>query len=208
MAQLMATRNNQGIVLAADSNALDFDEQGNLLALKVDRLVQLGRSSAILAGGAAEAAGMAGALKTFIEEEGVDDIEDIYSAALPFLGSEYARFLRKRCQALELDPLLHVYFILAGYTAKDPQHPTRLYFIWTKKKLPQLDGDEILQAYTVPRRMGLEANLNQLSRANAGPEEILKKMKQGMETLQQQDDEVGPPFAYAVITKDGTRRLT
>jgi hypothetical protein len=208
MAQLIACHNNHGIVLAADSKALDFNDKGQMIDLKVERLVQLGRHAAILAGGAAQAAHMARALKAFIASEGLSDIEDIYQAALPFLGSEYARFLRHKCQEPELDPLLHVYFILAGYTSRSPEHPRRMYLLWTKKKLPQLDGDEITTAYTVPRRMGLEYNLNQMAKSNAAVDEILVKMKDGLEALGRNNEEVGPPFAFAVITQYGLEKIS
>jgi hypothetical protein len=207
MAQLIACHNNHGIVLAADSKALDFNDNGQLIDYTVDRLVQLGKHAAILAGGAAQAAHMAKALKSFVESEGLSDIEDIYQAALPFLGSEYARFLRHKCQEPELDPLMHVYFILAGYTARSSQQPRRVYFLWTKKKLPQLDGDEISNAFTVPRRMGLEYNLNQLAKSNAAIDEILAKIKDGLETLGRNNEEVGKPFAYAVLTQYGLERI-
>ena len=47
--------------------------------------------------------------------------------------------------------------------------PHRLYLIWTKKKLPQLDGDEITSAFAVPRLIRLGCKLNQLCKENAPP---------------------------------------
>jgi hypothetical protein len=208
MAQLVACQNNQGIVLAADSSALELGDNGRLVELKVGRLVQLSKHAAILAGGAAQSAFMAAALKTFIEDEGLSDIEDIYHEALPFLGSEYARFLRQKCQEPELDPLMHIHFILAGYTSRDQQQSRRMYFLWTKKKLPQLDGDEITTAFTVPRRMGLEYSLSVLAQSNAAVDDILAKMKHSLEALARNNEEVGEPFSYAVITQYGMERIS
>jgi hypothetical protein len=207
MSQLIACQNPHGIVLATDGKAIDFDPTGKMIELKVDRLVQLTRQTAILSGGAADGAAMCHALKNFLSEEELEDIQDVYGASLPFLSTEFERFMRKRCEILPVDPIHHVYFVLGGYTAKDQQYPFRLYLLWTKKKLPQLDGDEISFAYTAPRIMGFEYRLNQLAKENAPLDQILSEMKKEMDKAAKTQEEIGPPFSYAFITKDGFRRV-
>lgn len=80
--------------------------------------------------------------------------------------------------------------------------PFRLYFLWTKKKLPQLDGDEISYAFSLPRRMGLEFQLNKLCKENAPLKQILDKVKEGMERLKEKG-EIAPSISFATITGDG-----
>jgi hypothetical protein len=203
MSQLIACQNANGIVLATDGKAVDFDLRGKMIDLEVDRLVQISQHTAILTGGAADGVEMCHALRNFLKEEGLDDIQEVYGASLPFMSTEFERFMRKRCEILPVDPIHHVYFILAGYTSKDPQRAFRLYLLWTKKKLPQLDGDEISLAYTVPRIIGLEYKLNQLCRENVSLDRILPDIKKSMEKISKTQEEVGPPFNYAFITKDG-----
>jgi 20S proteasome alpha/beta subunit len=207
MSQLIACQNAHGIVLATDGKAIDFDPSGKMIELKVDRLVQIGKHVAILTGGAADGVAMCHALKSFLNEEKLDDIQDVYGASLPFLSTEFERFMRKRCEILPVDPIHHVYFVLGGYTAKDPQRPFRLYLLWTKKKLPQLDGDEISFAYTAPRIMGLEYWLNQLCKQDAPLDQILSEVKKGMEKVAKTQEEIGPPFSYAFITREGFRKV-
>jgi 20S proteasome alpha/beta subunit len=207
MSQLIACQNAHGIVLAADGKAIDFDPTGKMIELQVDRLVQLSPQTAILTGGAADGAEMCHALRNFLQEEKLEDIQEVYGASLPFLSTEFERFMRKRCEILPVDPIHHVYFILAGYTAKDLQRPFRLYLLWTKKKLPRLDGDEISFAYIAPRVMGLEYRLNQLCKESASLEKILLEVKKGMEKVAKTQEEIGPPFSYALITKEGFRRV-
>ena len=203
MAQLIAAQNDNGIVLAADSEAIEFDLDGNPVYLRVNRLLPLGDRAAILAGGAAHTVGMARSLQAFVSGEGLTDIEDIYSAALPYLGGEYERFMRKECQTLHLDPLLYTYFILAGYTDREPGRPTRLYLLWNKKRLPQLDGDEITRAFAVPRRIGLEAKLARLAETGATAEEILDEVRAALNKLEATQEEIGGPFVFATLTADG-----
>jgi hypothetical protein len=207
MSQLIACRNAQGIVLAADSLAVDVDAKGTMIEVKTVRLVPLTGNAAILTGGAAEGAGMCQALKRFMAEEGLSDVQDIYRTALPFLASEYEQFMRKKCQAIPVDPLHYVHFILAGVSSKDSAEPHRMYLLWTKKSLPQLDGDEIGLAYTIPRRMGLEYTLGRLCRENKPLDEILHTVRKHMEALGQSQEEVGAPFTYALITREGLRQV-
>jgi hypothetical protein len=205
MSQLIACRNAHGIVLAADSLALDLDATGAMVKVKTERFLPLGDHAAILTGGAPEGMAICRTLKQFIAAEALGNVEDIYRAALPFLASEYELFMRKKCQVFPVDPLHHVHFILAGISSRDSAQPYRMYLLWTKKSLPQLDGDEIGLAYTVPRRMALEYNLGQHGKENKPLDEILFMVRKHMERLGQEQEEVGPPFTYAVITRDGLR---
>jgi len=207
MSQLVVCRTKNGIVLAADSKALDFVPPEKVTEVEVTRLLQLDKQTAILTGGAVEGYQMCKKLKNFIEDDRLSDIDEIYNAALPFLGSEYEMFMRKECEVVPLDPLHHVHFILAGRSARDSENPYRLYLLWTKKKLPQLDGDEIGLAYTVPRRVGLEYKLNQLCKGNSPLEEILPTVRETMELLGEKEEEVGPPYTYAFISEEGFKAV-
>jgi hypothetical protein len=107
---------------------------------------------------------------------------------------------------LPIDPIHQVSFILGGKTEKDQNMPFRLYYIWTKKKLPQLDGDEISLAFSLPRRMGLEFQLNKMCKENTPLKEILKKMAEGLEQLKSKG-EVSGPFFFGMITQEGYQSL-
>jgi hypothetical protein len=114
--------------------------------------------------------------------------------------------MRKKCEILPVDPLHHLSFILAGKTDRDRERPFRLYYFWTKKKLPMLDGDEISHAFSLPRRMGLEYQLNRLSKENAALQAMRDKMKEGIEKMGAQG-EAGSSFSWAEITFQGYRPL-
>ena|SRR3990172_4756202 len=206
MSQIVVAQNIHGIVLAAENRALQLDEEGKEISLQINRLLPLTSHGALLIAGAAEGTEMGNGLKQFIREEGLKDVQDIYGAALPFLSTEYERFMRKRCELLPIDPIHQVSFVLAGRTEKDRTMPFRLYFLWTKKKLPQIDGDEIGHAFSLPRRMGLEFQLNKMCKEDAPPEEILKKISAGMERLKSQG-EAGSNLSYAMITQEGYQSL-
>ena len=199
MSQIVVAQNVQGIILAAENRALQLDESGKEISLQVNRLLPLSTHCVLLTAGAAEGTEMGNALKSFIQGEGLNDVEEVYGASLAFLSTEYDRFMRKKCELLPIDPIHQVSFILAGKTAKDQAMPFRLYFLWTKKKIPRLDGDEISHAFSLPRRMGLEFQLNKMCKENASLKEILKKVMEGLRRLKAQG-EVGSSFSFAMIT--------
>jgi len=207
MSQLIACRSRDGIVMASDSKAVDFDNRGRILEHTVDRLIQLNASTALLAGGAAAGEKMAEAFKRFVAEEQVLDVEDVFNAALPFLATEYERFMRKTCEVLPVDPVHHVHFLLAGTTPKDAQHAFRLYFLWTKRKLPQLDGDAIETVFSVPRLIRAEYHLSRLCRDNAPLDKIVAEVRTAMERQVETQDEVDGPCTYAMIDGNGFQLL-
>jgi len=206
MSQLIAVKNANGIVVAADSKALDSDTSGNITEYSINRLIKLSDRTAILAGGAGAGENMCRALKEFITEERLRDVEAVYTAALPFLASEYQQFMRKTCEVLPFDPIHHIHFILAGYSGKNIRNPFQLYLFWTKKKLPQLDSEEITAAFSVPRLIRLEHRLNQMAHSDESLEKLYTEVRSGLERQAEVQEDVAGPMAYALITRDGFQR--
>ena len=206
MSQIIVAQSIHGIVLAAEKRAAMVNEKGEEVSLSADRLIPLSPGCALIAAGAVEGVEMGKSLKEFLRGEALADVQDIYGAGLAYLATEHDRLMRKKCEILPIDIIHHVSFILAGKTERDPKRPFRLYYLWTKKKLPQLDGDEISHAFCLPRRMGLEYQLNQMGKANAPLEGILAKAREGMEKLRMQGEASGPA-AWARINRDGYQSL-
>jgi hypothetical protein len=207
MSQIVACRTDTGIILAADSNAFDFNPKREIFEVKINRMLQLTSNTAIVTGGAPEGEIMCRTLKDFLSEENLTAIDEVYKAALPFLASEYEKFIRKKCAFLPIDPIHQVYFILGGYSQNKTPKPFQLYLLWTKMKLPQLDGDEISSAYTVPRLIRLEYKLNQLSKENKALKDILTEIRSHLEEQAEIHDEISGPFFYAVIDRDGFKKI-
>ncbi len=207
MSQLIACKTKDSVVLAADAKAIDVDANGNLIELKVDRLHQLSEYAAVMFGGAAGGQAMCQALKQFVNEENLICVDDIHQAALPFLATEFERFMRKKCEIQPIDPIHQVTFILGGYTDKNPKDSFRLYLMWTKRKLPMLDSDEIGAGFSVPRIIRLEHRLHHLVTQKAELDQVMTEVRKGLEHVAEINDEVSEPLFYAVITQDGFKRL-
>ena len=207
MSQLIACKSQDGIVFGADGKAVDVDANGNLIELKVERLHPLSDHAAILNGGAAAGESMCESLKRFIDDENLTYVDDIYQAALPFLATEYERFMRKTCEIQPIDPIHQVTFILGGYTANDPEKPFHIYLLWTKRKLPLLDSDEIGTSFSVPRIIKLEHRLHQIVQQRGELDSVITVVRQEMERLAKIDEEVSEPLSYAYISKDGFKHI-
>lgn len=203
MTQLIVAKNNHGIVMAADSKAYDFDLQGNMQEVTVNPLIKLGQYTMILAGGDADAVQIAQSLAGFILAEGLSKTGEIITAAMPFINSEYEKVMRKKCNCLPVDPVQHMYFILAGMN--EDQDPTfQVNLIWNRKKLPQLDQEEIKTAFSVPRLMGLEYTLATKISQGASLQELSDLIRKKMLDLQQKDDSLmSSPLHLATITSSG-----
>ena len=202
MSQIIVAQNIHGIVLATENQTIQLDDQRKKIALQVNRLLPLSSHCALLTAGAPEGIEMGNALKQFIQGEKLNDVQDLYGASLAFLSTEYERFMRKKCELLPVNPIHQVSFILAGRTEKDRAMPFRLYFLWTKKKLPQLDGDEITHAFSLPRRMGLEFQLNKMCKENAPLKEMASRIKEATDRLREKG-EIISPLSFGMITADG-----
>jgi len=206
MSQVIVAQSDYGIILAVEKRAIQVNEKGEEVSLTVDRLIPLAPSCALITAGAVEGVEMGKSLREFLRGEGLTDVQDLYGASLAFLATEHDRLMRKKCEILPIDPIHHVSFILAGKTAQDKGKPFRLYYLWTKKRLPQLDGDEISHAFCLPRRMGLEYQLNQMGKANASLEELVAKVKEGIDKFRVQGS-VSGSFSWGRITGAGFESL-
>ena len=202
MSQMIACRSQNGIVLGAEAHALDIDDQGRIKESPTHRLFQLNAQSVLMVGGGSECAAMGASLQSFMAREGLEAIEDVYAAALPYLASEYEAYMQRHCERLPIDPIHHIYFILAGHSPHNSEDPFQVYLIWTKRHLPLLDGDAILSAYAVPRLIQLEVQLNRMCQANESLDAIFAAIQTQLhqnplrKNKQQNAD-------YAVITTEG-----
>jgi hypothetical protein len=136
MAQMIASQNVNGIVLAAENMALQLDDTGKEITFLMNRLLPLTSHAALMTAGAAEGVEMGKALKIFIEGEKVNDVQELYGATLAFLSTEYERFMRKKCEMLPIDPIHQVSFILAGRTEKDTARPFGFTFCGQRRSFP------------------------------------------------------------------------
>ena len=204
MSQMIVCRSQKGIVLGADAHSVEIDAQGELHASQIQRLYQLNPHAVLMVGGGSASAAMGLSLQSFMAREPFDTVESVYAAALPFLASEYENYMQRHCDQLPIDPIHHIYFILAGHSPRNSQNPFQAYLIWTKRHLPLMDGDRILSAYAVPRLIQIEVELNRMSREQRPLDEIHAVIQTQIQRGAQTENR--PLNAtYALVTASGVR---
>jgi hypothetical protein len=203
MSQIIACKSTTGIVLGADSSAVEFGMDGTVRHRPIQRLHVLTPKAAILAGGASEGEAICRELTAFVKEEKLSSIDDLLPAALSFLSSAYTEFMTKRCEFHPVDPIHHLHFILAGISDTAPADPLRIHLVWTKKKRPQLDSDDVESVYAVPRMVGLEHMLYQKWRENLPASVAMSAVKEAFRRQADVHEEINGPFVFGILSRDG-----
>ncbi len=207
MGQLIACAANEGILLAADSRTEFFGAGGEEHFIAVERLIPVGAHAVLASAGAVEGHDLCRDFAEFAKDEGLTDIDALMEAAMPFFTGRYDEVMRKMCEKLPVDPLHNMYLVLAGYAAKHPEHPARLFIIWNRPKPPKIEFNQVTNIFTLPRRLGLEFKLSQLLAKKAPLAEIAGVAQEAMQKLANQDGYIGPPFHYLTITAEGVKKV-
>lgn len=203
MSQLIACATPEGLMVASDSRAEVFEASGEEQFVKVERFIPLTSHAVLASAGALEAQDLAQQFADFVKDEKLNDIDSIIQAAVPFFTGKVDEFFRKVCEKLPLNPVINMYLLLAGYSSKTPDNPSRLFIIWDRVQPPKIESTEATHIFTLPRRMGLEYKLNQLVASRAPLSDMVALAKTAMEKLASQDQYVAPPFRYLIITQAG-----
>lgn len=201
MTQALAAFNDHGLVLSTDSRATRFTDGGEAEFISVAKLFPLGRSAAILSGGAGVSVPLTEALRREIERRrGLDDLDDVAEFALEFLGRGYAHYTSRH--GPEPEGFRRVYFILAGYSPEHPPPGYTLYLLGSEENEP-LKIIPVSNLVVMPRNLGMEMRLVKALAANASLAELLAMSQEFLEKQAEAKEEVGPPYYHATITPAG-----
>jgi hypothetical protein len=207
MGQLIACATAEGVFLASDSRTVFFEPAGEERFIEVDRLIPISSHVVVTSAGALEAHDVAKDFADFAKKDNLTDIDELIEAAIPYFTSRYDEIIRKICEKLPLDPVINLYLLLAGFSAKTPDHPGRLFIIWDRARPPKIESNRVTSIFTLPRRMGLEFKLNQLVNQKARLYQVAAAARAGMEKLASQDQYLGPPYHYLTITAAGVAKV-
>ncbi len=206
MTQALAGFNEHGIVLATDSLATRFDTAGQPEVFNVNKLLALGRHSAILSGGAGVSVSLSFALRRQIARHAAPlELEEMVEFALPFLSDGYGRHLE--AHGPEAEGFRRIYFILAGYVPDSPPPHFQMVFLGSEENELPLARIQIGNVVVMPRNLGMEMRLFKALNQGADLEEVLHLGKDFLEKMAAVKEEVGPPFHYATITSRGYQAI-
>ncbi len=207
MGQLIACATTQGILLGSDSRVEFFEPDGTLRIITQEHLIPLTSHTVLASAGAWEAQDICQEFANFAKAEKLTDMGALVQAAIPFFTSKYDEILRKLCTVIPPDPIINIYLLLAGYSAKTPENPYQMFIIWDRPKPPKIEYNQVTHIFTLPRRMGLEYTLNSLVVQNAPLSQVVETAKSSMEKLAAQDERIGPPYQFMTITDQGVHAV-
>lgn len=201
MTQTLAAFDEHGVVLATDSRATRFVEDGQVEFFAVDKLFALGKFAAVVSGGAGVSVPLSQALRQAISQRrGLDDLDDIVEFALQFLGQGYVNYLRQH--GAEPEGFRRLYFIMAGYSPDYTSPGYKLYLLGSEENEP-LKIIPVGNLVVMPRNLGMEMRLFKSLAANTALPELLAMSREFLEKQAAAKEEVGPPYIYATITPAG-----
>jgi hypothetical protein len=203
MGQLIACATAEGVLVGTDSKAEFFEPHGEERFITVDRLVPVTSHAVLASAGNWEAQDICKEFASFVQSEGIMDVDGLIDAAIPYFTGKYDELLRRMCEKIPPDPVINMYLMLAGYNTKTPDDPTRLFIIWDRPKPPKIEYNRVTDIFTLPRRMGLEYKLNQLVQQKAPLAQVVETAKAGMDKLASRDEKIGPPYRYITVTAAG-----
>ena len=207
MTQALAAFNEHGIALATDSRATRFDAAGQPEVFNVEKLVPLGQCCAILSGGAGVSVPLSLALRRVLaRHRGYLGPDDIAQFALPFLSQGYGRHLEKH--GPEAQGFRRVYFILAGYCPERPPPGFSLTLLGSEDNELPLRVIPVQRVVVMPRNLGMEMRLFKAVTQGTPLDGLLTMSKEFLEKMAALKEEVGPPFYFATITREGYRQVT
>jgi hypothetical protein len=187
MTQALAGFDAHGMVLATDSRATRFDAAGAPEVFNVKKLFPLGPHCAILSGGAGVSVPLSLELRQVLaRHRGLLDPEEIAQFALPFLSQGYGRHLDKH----------------------GPEAPGfSLVLLGSEENELPLKVIPVGRAVVMPRNLGMEMRLVQAVGREASLAELLDLSKDFLAKQAALKEEVGPPFYFATITREGVREV-
>ncbi|MFP3867838.1 MAG: hypothetical protein ACLFUU_06715 [Desulfobacteraceae bacterium] len=201
MTQALVGYNDHGIILATDSRATRFDEQGQSHYFSVEKLFPLGTLAAVLSGGSGVSVPLSLALRHEVDQRRLVEIEAIIGFALPFLSQAYGRYLAQH--GPEPEDLRRIYFILAGYAPQLQAPAYHVSLLASENNALPLERIPVQPLMVMPRHLGMEMRLMTALRQGVPLAELLELSREFLAKRAAATQEVAPPFYFATITPEG-----
>jgi hypothetical protein len=203
MGQLIACATAEGVLVGSDSRTVIFEPGGEERLISLNRLLKVADHVILASAGAVEAQDLCQDFAGFAKGEKLTDVDELIDAAIPYFTGRVDDVMRRMCEKLPLDPVINLYLLLAGYSAKTPDHPGRLFIIWDRPKPPKVEFNRVADVFTLPRRLGLEYRLSQLVKQQAPLAALVDAARAGLEKLAGQDESVGAPYRFYTVSNTG-----
>jgi hypothetical protein len=206
MTQILSGITSEGIMVATDSTATEFQSQGEARRFPVDKLFPVGRHAFIVSGGMGISVELSLRFKRHAEGRELLGIDAMIPVAGAFLSAQLNETLKTspRMQDRQ-DDLERVYFLLGGYSFRSVENPCQLALWGSEAGEMILKRIQIGASVAIPRSLSAEVRLSRMSAERRPLREMLDFAHEFLTKLAASDPDVGPPFRFGVVTSGGFR---
>ncbi len=206
MTQTLVGFNQHGLVMASDSRATRFTPSGAKEYFAVEKLFPLGRYCGIVSGGSGVSIPLTHLLRQEVQRRSLLGVEDILECAVPFLSEQYGAFLETHGPE-EHEELRRLNFILAGYSLEDEDSQYQIYLVESENNALPFKVTPAQPLLVMPRNLSMEMRLFKALSAGTPLNELVEMCLTFLEKMAAVQEEIGPPFICATITRAGFQRL-
>jgi hypothetical protein len=208
MTQILSGICSEGIMVATDSMATSFDEDGKENHFTVDKLFSIGSHAFIVSGGMGISVELSMRFKKYAEERKLLGIEKIKNGVGPYLSDQYREVLRAGSSTKVMNEELdRIYFVVGGYSFRSKEEPYQLALWGSEAGQIPLQRIQIGPCLAVPRTMSGEMKLFQMCQNNCQLLELAEFAQEFLERQSAVNRQIGPPFRVGTITASGFTRL-
>jgi hypothetical protein len=191
-------------MVATDSMATIFEEDGEEQHFPIDKLFALGSHAFIVSGGMGISVDISKRFKHYVENRGLLGIEAITAAAGPLLSAQYSEAIKgKEQKATGQEQFDRIFFVVGGYSFQSRDNPYQLALWGGEVGEISVQRIQIGPCLSVPRTMSGEMRLFRLCQDNSSMEDLVGFAKEFLQKLAETNPHVGPPFRFGTVTETG-----
>lgn len=208
MTQILSGICSEGIMVATDSMATTFDENGEESYFPIDKLFSIGSHAFIVSGGMGISVDLSKRFKEYAEQRRLVGIEKIIAAAGPYLSEQFREALRKPGdKRIRREEVERIYFVVGGYSFKSKDIPYQLALWGSETGEFPLERIQIGPCLAIPRTMSGEMRLFQMCQRDCQLVELVEFAAKFLQKQAEVDPQIGPPFRFGTVTASGFSRF-
>lgn len=206
MTQILSGITSDGIMVATDSTATEFDSLGEGRRFPVEKLFSVGSHAFIVSGGMGISVELSLKFKQYAEGRELLGIEAMIPVAAAFLSGQFNETLKAsgRMQGRR-DELERVYFLLGGYSFRSVGNPYQLALWGSEARELPLKRMQVGASVAIPRSLSAEVRLKRMSSEKRPLGELLDFAHEFLTKQAASNPDVGPPFRFGVVAPGGFR---
>jgi hypothetical protein len=191
-------------MVATDSMATAFDEEGKEHYFPIDKLFGLGSHAFIVSGGMGISVGLSEKFKEYVTRRRLVGIEAVIASAGAYLSDQVREALKSIIPGKGSQGHLdRIYFVIGGYSFQDRDEPYKLALWGSEAGQFAFQRIQIGPCLAVPRTMSGEMRLLRMCNENRSVDELFDFAAEFLQRQAKENPQIGPPFRFGRVTPAG-----